>query len=232
MGQPCDNQILINQYGKHGIQVRDPGMETSYPNVIIYVLVYNNFTMTDCSDIVQIFAHECDECDFKTDSQAYLKNHIRYRHTNEGIIYRCDLCPQTFTFPWAVVKHKEDQHTIGDLRKCSFCDYISVSKNVQRHENKHKYPDEKVECTFCGKMIMKINLGVHKAKHYHKKNKNIDSDLLVYHCKKCNYKTDKLKHLNVHMVNKHPISVLNCNYCKFTSPFETKLDLHIAKQAL
>ena len=178
--------------------------------------------------LVQIYAHECDECDFKTDSQSYFKNHIVFRHLNEGRIYRCDLCPQTFAFPDGVKRHKEELHTTGNLLKCSFCDYISVPQNIRRHENKHRSPDARVTCNHCGKSILKLNIVSHRAKHY--KDKVKDPALLIFKCTKCDYKTDKRKPLNMHMVNKHPVSVLNCDFCKYSTPFETKLDVHVARK--
>ena len=38
-----------------------------------------------------LYDFQCDECDFATDSQDYLKTHKRIKHENEGIIYRCDI---------------------------------------------------------------------------------------------------------------------------------------------
>ena len=41
-----------------------------------------------------VYDFKCDECDFVTNSYQYLKTHQKFKHENEGIIYRCDICNQ------------------------------------------------------------------------------------------------------------------------------------------
>ena len=85
-----------------------------------------------------LYDYQCDECDFVTNSFGYLSTHRRIRHDNEGVVYRCDICNQTFTFPWAVKGHKEELHSDTNLFYCKHCDHISNSaRNMDRHEKKH-----------------------------------------------------------------------------------------------
>ena len=71
-----------------------------------------------------LYDYQCDECDFVTNSFGYLSTHRRIRHDNEGVVYRCDICNQTFTFPWAVKGHKEELHSDTNLFYCKHCDRL------------------------------------------------------------------------------------------------------------
>ena len=52
----------------------------------------------------------CDLCPLKTHSIQYLKNHKRFKHDEEGMIHRCDVCDQVFTFKNALIEHKKQMH--------------------------------------------------------------------------------------------------------------------------
>ena len=178
------------------------------------------------TEIVQIYQFQCEECDFVTDSPIYFNTHKRVRHEEEGRVYSCDICFQTFTFPWGVTQHKEDLHN-NKTFKCEHCDMISNSqRNIDRHIKDQHFPDSEIleKCSYCGKEIKRKSLKRHEQKHQEKeKNKSSSSQ---FPCKKCNYTTTTSTYLKMHVQTKHPSYMLKCEYCSFVTAYEAKLNIH------
>ena len=180
------------------------------------------------TQIVQIYEHQCDECDFVTDSASYLSTHKTVKHRDEGRVYSCDICFQTFTFSVSVKQHKKDLHH-NKTFKCNKCDHISNSKRtIERHEARAHFPDCDVfeKCNFCGKNVKRKGLKRHEKDH---QRVPIDKSLLKFHCKKCNYKTTTSTNLRMHDLKKHPLYQLTCDHCSFVTAWEARLNVHIIK---
>ena len=177
------------------------------------------------TEIIQIYQYQCDDCDFVSDSAAYMANHKRYRHTpnDEGRIYSCDICYQTFAFPTAVKQHKDELHNSEVLLPCNYCGLISNSnRNLQRHMRRaHLDPEGHilVKCDYCDKSVQKRSLSRHISKH---QQKEVDVNDLKFTCDKCDYKTSTSKYLKMHNINKHPTYLLQCEHCSFFTSYEMR----------
>ena len=176
-----------------------------------------------------LYDFQCDECDFATDSQDYLKTHKRIKHENEGIIYRCDICNQTFNYPWAIKPHKDELHNENLLFYCKYCNHISNStRNMNRHEKKCLLSRQKDQCQKCGKFLKLSHLLRHNKEGCGVSKKK-DPSTLVFNCDNCDYKTDKDIYLRKHIVRNHSKNVVQCDFCKFRTPFEVTLRIHIIR---
>ena len=178
----------------------------------------------DLTGLIATTKYQCDFCDLQTISEAYLHNHRRFNHLNEGEVHRCKLCSQTFKFSWAISKHIKELHTVTDeLFKCLHCDKIFTSlRNLKRHEPRHDLPQGFENCKQCPRMIKIANMGRHVIEYHQVR----DPATFTFKCDKCDYKTYAQRHLNGHRVNKHSNSVMKCSFCSFETPFEVKLQTH------
>ena len=174
--------------------------------------------------------YQCDECDFFTHSYGYYKTHRRVRHNDEGVIYRCDLCLQTFNFPDGLRVHKEELHETKILFYCNYCNHISNSaRNLNRHEKRHINPEKRTEqksCPYCSKIVSNRQFAHHLEKA-HGIRKDAD---FTFKCDVCPYKAETEVVLKKHVVVKHAPVQLSCRLCKFKTPFEVKLSIHLVQQ--
>ena len=180
-----------------------------------------------------VYELKCEYCDFETNSYLYLKNHIRFKHVREeeGIIYRCDICLQTFTFPDALKQHIRELHQENaTLYSCNLCSLVSnSSRNIRRHVE-YSHNRKEFFCKDCNSIVFDTQRQ-HLDKHRKKRGRNQkDPATLVFHCDKCDYKTDAEKYLKGHRVQKHSSHIVNCKFCRYSSPFETKLQIHELKE--
>ena len=155
---------------------------------------------------------------------------MRVRHKDEGLIYKCDLCLQTFIFPDGLKNHKEELHESKILFYCKYCDYISNSaRNLNRHEKKHIKPEKRItqqkSCPQCGKIVSKRFFFDHMSKVH---GIRMDSDF-PFACDVCPYKAETEVVLRKHVVMKHAPVQLGCKLCHFKTPFEVKLSLHLVR---
>ena len=171
--------------------------------------------------------YECEYCAHKTQSIAYLKNHIRFKHDEEGMVHRCDICDQVFAYQSGVEAHKEQLHVKdGIILRCNDCKYITNSKYSLKAHIKNNHTTS----FFCRKCCNQIE-GEFKRKHDYKVHQQYERMkhqryLRNHKCSKCNYKTDNETKLENHNRTKHSSKSLNCNLCKYKTPFEGKLELH------
>ena len=170
----------------------------------------------------------CDECPFVTHSAYYLKSHKTNKHYNEGVIYRCELCPQVFVYPNSLYIHKKEIHD-GIIYKCKLCGFISNSaRGIKTHENQfHSNDDTEFFCGLCDKVIKDTIKRRHLEKHRKRKKKLKHR---TFQCSKCDFKTDGESFLNKHNINKHSSNLIECNLCSFNTPYETKLEFHVLKE--
>ena len=172
----------------------------------------------------------CDECDFDTINKIYLRTHKRVKHTDEGICYRCDICSQSFAFPWGVDIHKRELHGT-ELLNCKICGHLTNSiYNLKRHESRHHDKNNTVtfiDCSTCGEKVKNTDKErrSHRYKHF-PRNKRKDPSTHTLSCNQCDYITDKDRYLRMHMVNYHSSNQHICDLCPFQTPFETKLKIH------
>ena len=178
------------------------------------------------------FLYNCDECDFFTHSYGYYKTHRKVRHIDEGMIYKCDICLQTFTFPFGLKKHKEELHESKILFYCNYCNHISNSaRNLNRHEQKHINPEKKIRqtsksCPYCNKIVSIRQFADHVEKVH-----DIRTDTnFKFSCDVCPYKAETEVVLKKHVVMKHAPVQWSCKLCHYKTPFEVKLNIHQARK--
>ena len=181
---------------------------------------------------IQNVMFRCEKCPFESHSARYLKQHKTYKHYNEGVIYRCDICLQVFVYPNSLYTHKKEVHD-GIIYKCKLCGFISNSERaVKTHESQFHNNDDKKEffCEPCDKVITNTTKRRHVEKHRHERRKEKSKLDSLFHCAKCDFKTEREGCLKKHNTNKHSYNLIYCDFCSFNTPNETKLELHNIKE--
>ena len=115
----------------------------------------------------------CQMCDFKTNSQSTMIDHIKGKH-DPNPIYHCDTCGTISSTTEELVRHIHEEHTnIGktpiqvqtrpqvqipvDLN-CQKCDFKSNNQsNLIKHIKHQHDPKPKHHCDTCGKIFDKTN---------------------------------------------------------------------------
>ena len=183
--------------------------------------------VTAPSNVVE---YSCDMCPLKTHSLGYLGNHKRFKHDEEGMVHRCDLCDRVFAYQSGVEAHKIQLHVQdGIILRCDSCEYVTNSKYSLRAHVKNNHASS----YFCKRCNIRID-GVSKRQHDYRVH---DSERMkqrirmrrrsTLKCTKCQYKTDTDSRLDNHIRSKHSSRSLDCKLCKYKTPFEGRLELHI-----
>lgn len=151
---------------------------------------------------------------------------------DEGIIYKCDLCLQTFIFLDGLRKHKKELHESKILFYCNYCNHISNSaRTLNRHEQRHINPEKRIQgqqkpCPYCSKIVSNRQFTYHLDKAHGIKN---DTNF-TFSCDVCPYKTATEVVLRKHVVVKHAPVQLSCKFCHYKTPFEVKLNIHLVQK--
>ena len=90
--------------------------------------------------------YKCDLCDLVSTSKMYVKNHKRFKHTNEGEVHRCDQCLQIFTYQSNLKEHMKRIHDNNGKQfyQCRFCDQVLSNPYYRKlHEKRHSLNEYK-----------------------------------------------------------------------------------------
>ena len=165
--------------------------------------------MTEVIDLVEDKKwYKCDECDLKTHSWNYMVQHKRIRHTEEGLLHKCDKCNATFVFKWSLKTHIEDVHELV-TKPCNLCNFITRNKRHMAYHLKTKHSDtlQMFKCEDCDYKCLNLNV---LERHKYKQHTGAQLKCDYINCTfKANYKKALIKH------KEHVHSVKFCNFCDF-----------------
>ncbi|KAJ0056875.1 hypothetical protein NL108_000665 [Boleophthalmus pectinirostris] len=125
-------------------------------------------------------------------------------HQKEKPSYKCEYCPQTFTFKTQLYAHKKKIH--GETYSCDVCGkYLSDHSSLSRHKLIH-FGEKKHGCKHCGKHFYNRScLKKHERIHFDRERK-----FLCDICSKTFYtKTTLLMHQKVH----DELRIIKCPVC-------------------
>ena len=138
---------------------------------------------------------KCEECDFSTHADRYLKNHIMKNHKKEINPYACDKCERTFLFPEKLAEHEEDIH---QRLKTFFCDKCGkgfskrekylFNKHVSRgycYKPKNYATPESARCDICNDTFGGIQYLIQHYRDVHDSLPNQYKNKKLFMCDQC-----------------------------------------------
>ena len=154
----------------------------------------------------------CTFCEYSTNVTTSLNTHLTLKHN------KCQMCNFIDSSLMSLWKHQDSLHRdykgLFKLKKCSKCEFISVSKNLKRHQER-KHPEgaegeKRYSCKRCDyatdeKYSYDIHLQV-KPK-----------EVLI--CKTCNFKSCSSTFMGKHMKTMHGGGIdgrFSCKRCDVT----------------
>jgi KRAB domain-containing zinc finger protein len=167
----------------------------------------------------------CDSCAFQTTEVMKHKQFLLTMHKrihNEGSLV-CDMCTFVTKKPFVFKKHLTEEHDIGTVLQCTFCDYSTTSlshfpNHVARHTREKTYKCD--ECDF--KSHFKESIRKHKNRHR--------GDDAKYLCDECDYKTQDSCNFKTHKTVVHGSLILKCADCDYNTKSKRSLRQHKFKK--
>ncbi|XP_018568395.1 zinc finger Y-chromosomal protein 2-like [Anoplophora glabripennis] len=188
-------------------------------------------------------SYKCDKCIYKTRSESCFTAH-RARHENDSEVYKCESCKYETQNKKQYQRHQLRHRNPSKIHmhQCQSCNYKTKRRcELAKHQVKHKsaFAGQLYECDFCDfKTKVRVSFNNHCIKHknsnkydeydcktkYNSLAHKDASQLPIYKCEDCNYKSKNkrllIKHQLVHkdpsqhhLKHKHPsqIQMYRCN---------------------
>lgn len=148
-------------------------------------------------------AVECDYCGKVSYDKMNLLRHMRNKHLEKPVKYKCNLCPKTYYYACEFVIHKR-RHRGEKPYQCTWCGMKFITAcALKNHENKHLNP--RFECTYCGKKV--------KRRESLRRHEKTHSDERLYGCTVCEKRFKTARTLSEHMKIHDPIKRYQCGLC-------------------
>ena len=168
--------------------------------------------------------HKCDKCNYEGKSKIHLKTHVQKMHTEREMQYKCNICEfkskeksglkyhidnmhlgLTKECPicckimksHSIRRHIKDVHEIGEIHKCTLCEYTSKrSGEVNFHMRVKHTNQQNFECEQCTyKTDLKNRLDRHIG--------TVHTKSINFPCSLCDHKSQSRKDLRRHIDAKH-----------------------------
>ena len=190
--------------------------------------------------------YKCNQCDLKSFSWIYMKNHISHKHLSEGRVFKCDVCDKNFSYQTSVKLHKMNVHDRVP-HPCGDCDFVARNESIMRYHIRTKHTLEKFSCDNCSykcttETVLKQHINKKHSEFTLKCNKigckfetiypnKLTNHIKKFHddliCKVCGWKATFRNHLLVHEKTKHVTLLLgSCDHCRFSPTSITELNMH------
>ena len=186
---------------------------------------------------------KCEECDFATHADRYLKTHVLKSHKKNEHSHSCDECNKKFPFPYLLVEHKEIVHQNLKTFMCEKCGkgfpkrlkYL-FKEHVQRGDCLEPRKQNVKESVYCENCNEKFSGLLYLVQHYRKKHGSLPpayNDKELFMCDQCpNVYLSKLsmkKHMKCVHLNKPVMKkTRQCPHCDKTFTTITCYKEHLA----
>lgn len=138
----------------------------------------------------------CDECDYKSNSNEHFNQHLREVH-NRGELFECEDCEYKVGRKRSFNAHMWMAHQKGNCHRCQHCGFASPHLN---HFNTHMRTvhgeREQFQCEDCEYISQGRNKIKHHTKSVHGKDHLLD-------CGECEFRSSSLNTLQRHVVRIH-----------------------------
>ena len=94
----------------------------------------------------EIMKFDCNQCDFQTTKDYYLKSHIRTIH--EKVKYNCVQCDSQFSQKCHLKTHIQIKHE-GIRYHCKHCDYVTTNKQQLKNHTQAQHDGILYHCKHC-----------------------------------------------------------------------------------
>ena len=141
-----------------------------------------------------------------------LKEHL-LTHTDDPIMYSCDICDKKFTRKGSLTKHRKTHNDIKVIHSCEVCNKtFSTRRALKLHLTIHDASREKIQCPKCDKKVLDLN--------HHMKNHDETRIRKKFPCTECTKEFFSSVHLKRHFSSIHGNIKFTCDIC--TKQFTTK----------
>ena len=170
----------------------------------------------------------CDLCSFETNglSQDEIFKLIVHKRIHQEGKMLCHLCSYNSEKPFTLKRHLAEEHDIGAVFKCTFCDYKTGGQSGRGHLRDHIARHTKEQTFICDQCdfstCVKSALDVHIKRHGGTPN---------YLCHECDYKSYYFGNFRSHQQVKHGSVVLKCEECGFSTKSRRSLREHKSKHS-
>ena len=176
--------------------------------------------------------HQCDICEFSSDSEVRLQRHIKFRHKELKVhceIFKCENCFRPFSCRELLENHCKKFHSVAEVLTCSFsgCSYSSSkSKLFKNHVKRtHSQTQELHPCDECEKAYQSAaSLKNHKASAH----TPIDHIVRSFNCdfKGCDFNSSFQSDLERHKLKHSDLKSIFCTSCDYSCKRKSELSRH------
>ena len=140
----------------------------------------------------------CDQCDMVYTRQQPLTQHIKGVHEGQPIKCKYEDCGKEFISPSSHSHHIQTKHKNSSY-SCSYCDFITASKQYLNMHTNSKHEGIRFECNACGKILSSKGKLKEHYRYYH--------DGISYKCTEdnCNMEFGYKASLSIHIKSKHKV---------------------------
>ena len=142
------------------------------------------------ADTVEQVQHNCNLCNFKSNSEARLNKHLSHKH------HKCDICSRTLKTPALLRSHLREIHdkVDGTMTECKKCKFSALNEShLNLHIDRHH---KELSCNQCEyKTEIRRNLVDHVAQNHRRSSNATCKYWLQNNCRRvnCQYKHEKVK---------------------------------------
>ena len=142
------------------------------------------------ANTVEQVQHNCNLCNFKSNSEARLTKHLSHKH------HKCDICSWTLKTPALLRSHLREIHDKvgGTMMECSKCKFSALNEShLDLHIDRHH---RELSCNQCEyKTETRRNLEDHVAQNHRRSRNATCKYWLQNKCRRdhCQYKHEKVR---------------------------------------
>lgn len=153
-----------------------------------------------------VHSKKCGVCEKEFETAVDLIIHKEEHYVTSS--YACTQCDFVTKLPDLIKTHWEEQHKVGKVHKCTFCEKIFTNKNWLTHHMELHKGTQNHKCEICGKRF-----GTMRYLMNHKRYNHEDQS---FECKECGrsfkFKGSLRRHRNI-FHNVGPTKTVSCPVC-------------------
>ena len=215
----CGKQFVQKQTWRRHVQIEHEGMQVTKLRCdqCNFTSAYQNYLKHHIKTVHEgVRTHLCDKCDYKAATKGVLIKHIETIH--DGIRYQCDQCEHQASNKDSLKKHIYVMHS-GVKLHCDQCNYQTAQKiNLDTHI-RSVHEGIRVTCDECGLQVVSEN-NLKKHMKVHAKREKTEK------CPKCDKMFYTSRALKKHDNTVHGIKAFYCEVCVFKSCRLSNLNAH------